>query len=163
MTLDYRQFTKDISKIDLEDICSEWQWLLNHQYKPIIVSLSGDMFMTATDGTIHWLDTGIGKLQKVAETEEAFKAALQDIDNIDSWLLASVVLDLLDRGMILKENQVYSYKLLPILNGDFSTDNFEMTDMSVHFSITGQICKQVKDMPDGTPISVAINPFIKSN
>jgi hypothetical protein len=159
MTLDYRQFIKDISKIDLEDICSEWQWLLNDQYKPTVVSLSGDMFLTAEDGAIYWLDTGIGQLQKVAENGDAFKVALQDIDNIDMWLLASVVLDLREQGIILQENQVYSYKLMPILNGDFSIDNFETTDISVHFSITGQICRQVKDLPDGTPISnITINP-----
>src|SRR5690242_6003216 len=126
MTLDYGKFIKDISKIDVEDICSEWQWLLNLKNKPIVVSLPGDMFLTAIDGTIHWSDTGIGRLQKVAETDEAFKMALQYIDNIDIWILASVVLDLLDRGMILIENQVYTYILMPILNGDFSVDNFEM-------------------------------------
>jgi len=162
MTIDYRQFIKDISKVDLTDICSDWQWLLNNQYTPIIVSCSGDMFLIDKSKSISWLDTGTGQLQKVAENIDQFNLALIDIDNIDKWFLASVVLDLIEKGMTLKENQVYSYKLMPILSGDYSVENFDMTDISVHFSITGQICKQIKDMPDGTKIGkVAIDPFTK--
>ena len=41
---------------------------------------------------------------------------------------------------------------MPVLGGDYSLENFEMTDISVHFSITGQICSQVKDLPERTRI-----------
>jgi hypothetical protein len=75
----------------------------------------------------------------------------------------STVLDLIESGLILKENQVYSYKLMPILNGDYLVENFEATDISVHFSITGQTFKQVINLPEGTRINnVVINPFTKN-
>jgi hypothetical protein len=153
MTIDYRQFIKDINRIDITDICSDWQWLLNNQYIPIMVSCSGDMFLIDETKSVSWLDTGTGQLQKIADDVDQFNSALADIDNIDKWFLASVVLDLIEKGMNLKENEVYSYKLMPILNGNYSTENFEMTDISVHFSMTGQICRQVKDLPDGTRIN----------
>ena len=159
MTIDYKQFIKDISKIDLKDICSDWQWLLNNEYSPIMVTLSGDIFLCDTDNAIHWLDTGTGQLKKVAQNSNQFLSALEDIENIDNWLLASTVLDLIKSGLILEENQVYSYKQMPIINGDYSLTNFDATDMSVHFSMTGQICKQLQDVPDGTKISkVTIAP-----
>lgn len=164
MTVDYNDFIKDITKIDLEDICSDWQWLLNNQYSPIMVSCSGDMFLADSNGVVSWLDTGKGQLTQVAESIEQFTSALEDVDNIDEWLLASTVLDLRDAGITLEEDEVYSYKLMPILNGDYSLDNFETTDISVHFSMTGQICRQVINLPEGTKINkVNINPFIKDN
>ena len=86
MTVDYNQFIKDITKIDLNDICSDWQWLLNNQYSPIMVSLSGDMFLVDENAAIFWLDTGKGKLKEIAESIEEFKSALEDLDNIDEWL-----------------------------------------------------------------------------
>jgi len=169
MTIDYRQFIKDISKIDLDDICSDWQWLLNNEYTPIVVTLSGDMFLSDKEGSIHWLDTGTGQLKKVAHSSNDFFIGLEDIDNIDNWFLASTVLDLIDSGLTLKENQVYSYKLMPIMNGDYSVTNFDATDMSVHFSMTGQICRQLQNVPNGTKINkVSIQPpnfldFIKKD
>ena len=163
MTVDYNQFIKDISKIDLDDICSDWQWLLNNKYLPIMVSLSGDMFLVDETATTFWLDTGKGQMKKIADSIDHFKYLLEDLDNIDEWLLASTVLDLIEAGILLKENEVYSYKTMPILNGDYSLENFEPTDISVHFSITGQICRQVINLPEGTRINkVVINPFTKN-
>lgn len=163
MTIDYNQFLKDITKIDLNDICSDWQWLLDNQYSPIMVSLSGDMFLADKNAAIFWLDTGKGQLKRIADSSEQFKLLLEDLDNVDEWLMASTVLDLIEAGISVKENQVYSYKTMPILNGDYSIENFDTTDISVHFSMTGQICRQVINLPEGTRINkVVINPFTKN-
>lgn len=160
MRISYHQFIKDINKINLEDVCSDWQWLLNNEYNVIMVSNTGDLFLSAKNKSVHWLDTGTGQLQKIANDTEQFYTALNDLENIDKWLLASVVLDLIEKDLILQENEVYSYKIMPILGGDYPSENFEITDISVHFSITGQIYRQVKDLPEGTKINnVVINPF----
>jgi hypothetical protein len=147
----------------MDDICSDWQWLLNNEYCPVIISLSGDMFLADKNAAIFWLDTGKGEMKKVADNINHFKSLLNDLENIDEWLLASSVLDLIEAGILLKENEVYSYKTMPILNGDYSIENFAPTDISVHFSITGQVCKQVVNLPEGTRINkVLINPFTKN-
>ncbi len=39
------------------------------------------------------------------------------------------------------------------MNGDYTLTNFDATDISVHFSMTGQICRQLQDMPNGTKIN----------
>ena len=162
MTIDYKQFIKDISKIDLDDICSEWQWILHNQYSPIMISLSGDMFLLDTNASIFWLDTGKGQLKQIANNIEQLKSALEDIDNIDEWFLASTVLDLIGAGINLQQNEVYGYKTMPILNGTYSLENFEPTDISVHFSITGQICRQVINLPEGIRINnIVINSVKK--
>jgi hypothetical protein len=164
MTLDYHNFIKGISNVDLDDLCLDWQWLLDNQFTAIMVSCSGDMFLTDEKGAVNWLDTGTGQLQKIADTIPEFESALKDVDNIDKWFLAPLVLDLIEKNMVLKENEVYSYKVMPALGGDYSIDNFEKTDISVHFSMTGQICRQIKDLPDGTRVdAVKINPFTKGN
>jgi len=54
------------------------------------------------------------------------------------------------------EGQLYSYKILPIIGGDYSVDNFEPMDIEVHFSFTGQIHKQIKDLPSGTKVEFKI-------
>jgi hypothetical protein len=100
MTIEYQQFIKDISKIDLDDICSDWQWLLNDEYSPIMVSCSGDAFLIGKDEAISWLDTGTGQLKKIAQNSNEFLSALTDIGNIENWLLVSTVSDLIASGLI---------------------------------------------------------------
>lgn len=46
-----------------------------------------------------------------------------------------------------------SYKQPPFLGGDPSVNNMELTDVSVHWALFGQMYQQVKDLPPGTPIS----------
>jgi hypothetical protein len=41
-----------------------------------------------------------------------------------------------------------------VIGGEYSVDNIEPTDMNVHFAFSGQICQQVKDLPDGTKVNI---------
>lgn len=46
MTRPIQQLTRDISKIDLQDVCS-WQWLLKGQNEIILISDVGDLLTEA--------------------------------------------------------------------------------------------------------------------
>jgi hypothetical protein len=65
-----------------------------------------------------------------------------------------LVEQLITAGKTLKESEVYSFKQMPVIGGEYSVDNIEPTDMSVHFAFTGQISEQIKDLPDGTKVNV---------
>jgi hypothetical protein len=43
---------------------------------------------------------------------------------------------------------------MAVLGGTYDIDNFLPTDMSVHFTFTGQICEQIKELPHGTKINI---------
>ena len=145
-------FIKDISKIDVSDICTDWQWLIDNQKEVILVSAIGDMFLLGNDNSIYWLETGTGNLTFVAENIDEFQTFLANEEMVDNWFLPELIEQLIAHGITLNENQVYSFKTPPILGGEYSLDNFEATDISVHFSISGQINEQIWDARDGTKI-----------
>jgi hypothetical protein len=152
MALSIQQLTKDLSKIDLEDIVSSWKWLLRDMESVAIITCLGDLFLIGKDGAIYWLQTDSGRLNKVADDIEQFQRFINEDDKIDNWFIPSWVEELIKEGKILKENEVYSYKLPLLLGGEHSVDNIEPAEMSVHFAFSGQICEQIKDLPDGTKI-----------
>ncbi len=150
---DIKLYTKEMNKLNIEDICSCWEWKLAGLKAVFLVSSVGDLFLTGNDGTIHWLDTSVGQIKKIANDMQHFEELLGDFSNVDNWFLATLVDKKIKNGIILKENQVYSFKILPTLGGEYSADNLEPTDISVHFALTGQIQEKIKDMPDGTKIN----------
>jgi len=152
--LSLQELTKDTNKVDLEDICSSWQWCLMDQKSIALISCVGDMFLVAKDDSINWLDTGAGQLKMIARNMQEFIELLEKDENIDRWFLAPLVEELVKAGKILKENEVYSFKQMPVIGGDYSIDNFEPTDISVHFALTGQIAEQIKNVPDGTKVTI---------
>jgi hypothetical protein len=153
MTVTFQQLTRDTNKVDLVDICSSWQWRLTDQKSIALISSIGDMFLIGNDDTINWLDTSTGELKKIANGIQQFEQLLTDEANIDNWFLVTLVEQLIANGKTLKDNEVYSFKILPALGGDYSVDNLEPTEISVHFAMTGQIHEQIKDLPDSTKIN----------
>jgi hypothetical protein len=154
MILTLEQLTKDITSVDIEDILSCWQWRVVDMKAVVTISCLGDIFLLGNDNNIYWLQTDTGDLTKIANSLEQYQQFLNDEEKIDNWFLPLLVEKLLTAGKILKVNEVYSYKKLPVIGGEYSVDNIDLTDMSVHFAFSGQICEQIKDLPDGTKVNI---------
>ena len=118
------------------------------------ISALGDIFLLGNDGAVYWLQTDAGDLTKVADSLEQYEQFLSDEEKVDNWFLPLLVEKLLAAGKTLKENEVYSYKKLPVIGGEYSVENIEPTDMSVHFAFSGQICEQIANLPDGTKVNI---------
>lgn len=136
-----------------EDLLSEWRWLLGDAYRIVLISSLGDLFLADAAGHIHWLDAGAGRLTEIAGSLGEFQQLRQQPANAAEWFIPQLVGDILQRGVRLAPGQCFGYKHPPSLGGQMEPANFEATDLSVHFSILGQISRQVKDLPDGSPIS----------
>ncbi|MHC4693418.1 MAG: T6SS immunity protein Tdi1 domain-containing protein [Planctomycetota bacterium] len=136
-----------------DDLLSDWRWLIGDAGKPILVTSLGDAFVQESDGSVHWLNVEEGSYTKVATSSDDFQAQLKSSENIEAWFVPQLVGDILATGISAGPNQCFSFKKPPVLGGEYEPGNFEPTDISVHFSILGQIHQKVKDLPDGTPIS----------
>jgi len=160
MPVNRNRLTKDLTNIDLEDIVSSWQWLLRDLKEVVLITSLGDLFFVGLDGAIYWLQTDLGAFCKVADDTKKFHQYLEEDEKIDNWLLPALVDKLVNEGKVIKENEVYSYKKPPIFGGKYTLENIEPTDISLHFTFTGQICEQVKDLPDGTKVkNVILKPI----
>jgi hypothetical protein len=95
-------------------------------------------------------------LTKVADSKQEFYSFLNDDEKIDNWFLPQLLKQLVQAGILLNYNQVYSYKKMPFLGGEYSIDNIEPLDIKIHFELTGIIGEQIKDLPNGTKIKIKI-------
>jgi len=140
--------------IPVSKLIVDWTWLIGIDKIPIMVSAIGDMFLQDNDKKIYWLDVGGGTLAQVAEGIDDFEEKLKNIELVNKWFMIDLTTQLRSSNKKLTECEVYSYNKLPIIGGDYSIDNFEPTDIEVHFSFAGQIHKQIRDLPDGTKIKI---------
>ncbi len=152
MTLD--DLTVNFSHLNREDILSDWVWLTGDAKLPILLSASGDAFLQDTnDGYIYWLDTATAELFKVADNADEFQSLLSDKEFVVNHLSVNMVGDLIKNNITLDQGQIYSYKQPPVLGGEYALQNVEAIDVLVHFSFSGQIHEQVKDLPKGTKVN----------
>lgn len=153
MKISWDHLSVKFDEISADRLVHDWTWLIGKDKQPIMVSSIGDLFLKDVNEKVYWLNTGDGTLTDVAEGIEQFKEKLQDPEIVRDWFLVDLVAILNTKGKKLEVGQVYSNKKLIVFGGDYSPENFEPTDIEVHFSITGQIHRQVKDLPHGTKIN----------
>lgn len=135
-------------------LLDEWAWLIGVGKRPSLVTACGDIFIEdSREGTIHFLDVSVPELSLVAETKQAFELLLAAPSFVETYLRPDRVEMLRAKGLVLKEDQVYSFRTPLSLGGQMSVDNIDVTDVEVHFSIAGQIESQLANIPVGTPIT----------
>lgn len=148
--------TIDITNIDFDDALSCWKWRLPNIKSVILVSCLGDVFYAGNDEAIYWLQTDCGGLTRVADNLTEFEQLLHDEEKVDNWFLPGLIEKIKKAGMVLQPNQVYSYQKLPVLGGAYSIENIKPTNIGAHLAFTGQICEQIKDLPDGTKVIIKV-------
>jgi hypothetical protein len=152
MRITWNELTVSPEGVDFDDLLSDWRWLVGEEYRPVVISALGDLFLRHHDGRIFWLNTDWGQLTEVAKSADEFKKLMVQPKFAEEWFIPNLVGDLLSSGKKLGPGDCFSYQVPPALGGEIEPDNFEPTDLSVHFSVLGQIHEQTKDLPEGTPI-----------
>jgi len=156
LSLTEKDIRINFDHIDVKRLTESWEWLIGKDKTPILMTSIGDLFFSDENGKCFWLNVGVGTFEKVAESMGEFNKKLKDADQVDEWFLLGLVERIKASGLRFKEKELYGYKKLPVIGGEYEPHNFESTDIEVHFELSGQIHKQLKDLPDGTEIQIVV-------
>ena len=144
--------TMNISDNDIHSLYEDWTWLVTGMIKPLMVTKFGDLFYQTEDGNVHFLDTIEGRIVDICSSENEFVTFINQNENVENYLLSYIVFDLVNQDKIPNKQQCYSFVLPPILGGKIESGNVQIMDFVVSVSLTGQIHRQVKDLPEGAQI-----------
>ncbi|MFK7933255.1 MAG: T6SS immunity protein Tdi1 domain-containing protein [Saprospiraceae bacterium] len=144
------------SKYNPTDLLIPFEWLLNNQFELLEVSLLGDAFLQNEKEEIYWLATDSGELQKIANSKQEFYYSLEKSEQQEEWLMISFIQELKQAKIQRAANEVYSYKVPPVLGGEYDITNIQVTNVDVHFYLLGQIFEQIRHLPDGHSVKITI-------
>jgi hypothetical protein len=154
--MDVHDYLIDQSGKDWPELLSGWSDALPPSFTLWLVNRFGDVFTIFEDGSVHMLDVGIGAVERIADNRDHFADQIDVGDNANNWLMIPLVDQCVAAGLTLADNQCYGYKIPPLLGGQYSVENVEPTDLSVHYSLLADIFRQTKDLPDGTRIRTVV-------
>ena len=154
MPITLEDLTVNFADIDGVELVEDWLWLVGEHRLPILLTALGDAFLQdALDGSVHLLEVGPGTTKQVAVSVEEFKLLLNDKEFVVENFVPRIIVELRGLGQALAPDQIYGYKIPPVLGGKYSTENLEPTDIRIHFSILGQTHRQLQGVPEGTRIT----------
>lgn len=148
------KYIVNFDSCNVEKILVEWKWLIGDSLTPILISCIGDLFLIDTNEKIYWLNTGEGKIEFIAKNRTEFIDKLTNKTLVNEFFMCELVERIFESGILLAQNQLLSYKKLPIIGGEYIVENFYKLTIEEHFSITGEIHRQLSNLQDGTEVKV---------
>jgi len=112
----------------------------------------GDLFLIDQSNRIYFLDLMSGEFKQVAESKSEFDRLCEDRERRRGWFIGFLLTEVRKLRGSLVAGECYSCKTPLSLGGQLEADNFERTDLQVHYSILGQLHRQTKHLPPGTKI-----------
>lgn len=153
MPITMNDLTISPNGVAMDTLLDDWKWAMPEPLRPVLLTAMGDVFAQGESGAVYFLDVASGEIQSVADNGADFQGLLGDTHFVTEHLYPSRIVQLRKAGMTLEPQQIYSHIQPLVLGGEDEIDNIEPTDVAVHVSIHGQIHQQVRDLPEGTPIS----------
>ena len=140
------------------DLLAEWRWLLGGSARLLGWSSAGDLFYLDEQDRVWRLDTGAGDSQLVADSEAIFDRLLADERAADELLMRPIVRAFEAANGPLDDNNCLGYTTLPILGGSYTAENRYSLAVAEHASFTGDVHRQIRDLPDGAQVRFRIVP-----
>jgi hypothetical protein len=145
-------------------LLEEWRWLIGANSLPLLLTASGNAFVeNCDDGSIHFLDASASRIIPIAESIGEFQRLVLDPDFVSNYFETPLVEVVRERGLMLASRQIYSSITPLFLGGRRDAENIEIADVEVHFSIQGQIARQVHALPDGASLDQVVLAAPKAN
>lgn len=159
MSVTINDLTINFANIEKSTLLDDWKWLIAPiKVRPVLITVMGDIFVQSSDGKIYFLDVVSGSIEEVANDGDEFRGLLVQNDFVTEKMFPARFVEIKRTGLILDDNEVYSYKKPLVLGGEDIISNIEKLNIDVHLSINGQIHEKIKDLPPGTPINnITIN------
>ncbi len=145
--------TVSTEDLNLPSFLDDWRWLLKTPHDVLLITAMGSAFVTASDGAVHFLDTLEGTLSPVAPTRAAFMTLMDRRAFDPSWFNPDMLELKATQHVLLEPGQCYCYTLPPVLGGSFDSANVRPIDIAVHFSMAGQLHRQLQGHPPGFQIT----------
>jgi hypothetical protein len=151
MTLD--DLTVNFRHLQRETVLADWAWLIGVTALPVLLTAAGNAFVQEpSSGEIKMLDVGSADLVPVATSTAEFEVLLRQREFVTKFFDVQLVGELLKSGQTLAAGQLFGFKRLPTMGGDYAVDNFQPTDIEVHFGVSGQLQAQVSRLEPGALI-----------
>jgi hypothetical protein len=108
--------------------------------------------------SIWRLDTGEGEPEHVAESPMEFEHTLRDPDTVDDLLLLPVVRAFEALHGPLGDGRCLGFTTLPVFGGTYRVENRYAVSVTDHAGATGEIHRQIRDLPDGARVRLKVIP-----
>ena len=140
----------------LAEIKNAWGWVGLEPVEVVAVNAFGNLLIRDNGGQIWRLCPEDLSCRVVADSEQAYASLLKDEEFTVDWEMGKLVSIAKAKLGSLKEGYRYCLKLPAILGGDYVESNLGVVPLPQLIRFSGDMAKQIKDLPDGTQVRLKV-------
>ena len=122
----------------------------------VAINSFGNVIVRCADGSFWRLV--LEDLKAVPLPTGGLDEALQNAEFRRDWECAAWVSAATEKLSQNPDGRCFGFRIWPMLNGDYSIENMVSKDLVEWVSVSGDVGKQVSNLPDGTYIQLKIKP-----
>ena len=147
-----------VDNLEIERLLSEWRWLCPHQMSLLARNVFGELFLQDQAGAVFWLNTTTGKFNKVSDSEAQFLEMAQTSDKRQEWFAELETQAYAQRGLAPGSSQCIGFGVPAVFAEGGTPETAYVADIYEHVSFLGDLHRQIAEMPDGSRVSLRVNP-----
>jgi hypothetical protein len=153
-----------VDDLEMERLLSDWRWLCPAKMSLLAKNLFGELFLMDETGVVLWLNTTVGKLSKVANSEAEFLEMAETSQKRQEWFVEQEAVVYAGRGLVPSSSQCIGFGVPAVFAEGGTPDTAYVADIYEHVSFLGDLHQQLSASPDGSKVRlrVASKPSPKS-
>lgn len=140
----------------LETINKEWGWLGISAIEVIDENDFGNLIFRSDDGAYWRILPESPECVKIANNQNKFEKMRTDQDFQFDWQMETLVIAAKRKLGELEQGRKYCLKMPAILGGEYSEENLGTVSQIEQIGFSGDIARQIRDLPDGAKIELKI-------
>jgi hypothetical protein len=140
----------------LHELRAAWGWTGVGPVEIIDVNLFGNFIIADSEGVCWRIIPEELTQERIAENREALSSKFEDQNFLRDWKmdqLAEIARSALGTP---KTNECFCLKIPATLGGKYNRENLGRIAISELIRASGELARQIDDLPDGTPIELKV-------
>lgn len=140
----------------LSAINKAWDWIGVKAIEIVKMNDFGNIIFKSTENEYWRICPEELYCEKIADSQSDYEILLNDIEFREYWEMLNLVQIAKETVGELMDGEKYCLKLPGVLGGEYNFENIGKVPQIEQIGFSGDLAKQIKDLPDGTEIKLTV-------
>ena len=140
----------------INEIIASWGWVGVNPTEIVAENEFGNLILKDAEDKFWRLCPEDVYCEVVAESIDDYNELINDDEFLNDWNMTVMVNEATEMLGALKEGYKYCMVIPGVLNGEYNGTNFKTAPFVEIIRLSGDLGKQIKDLPDGAEIKLKV-------
>lgn len=147
-----------VDHLEVKGLLSEWPWVCPCQVSLLARNVFGELFLLDKTGPVFWLNTTTGQCDKVSDSKAQCMEKAETREKRQEWFAEPQMQAYAQPGLVPGSSPCIGFGVPAVFAEGGTPETAYIADIYEHVSFLGDLHRQIAELPDGSKVSLRVNP-----